>query len=199
MPPVYVDPDRVHAFADAAGFAAWLADHHDSQTEVWIKIHKVTSGLPSITPAQAIEVALCWGWIDAIRKSHDDCSFLQRYARRGAKSIWSKVNVETVARLIAAGRMTGHGLHHVEAAQADGRWDRAYGGSRDMAIPDDLQRAIDADPAAKATLTTLTAQNRFALAFRIHNLKTEAGRRKRIDAFVAMLARGDAIYPQRKS
>lgn len=198
MPPIQVDPDKVHEFADADGFAGWLPKHHDIETEVWIKIHKVASGLPSITPALAIEVALCWGWIDAIRKSHDDRSFLQRYTRRGAKSIWSKVNVATVARLIAEGRMTEHGLHHVAAAKEDGRWARAYGGSRDMTVPDDLQRAIDADPAAMATLATLTAQNRFALAFRLHNLKTEAGRRKRIEAFVAMLARGETIYPQGK-
>ena len=199
MPPVIVDPLKVHEFVDADAFYAWLSGHHDTETEVWIKIHKLASGLPSISPAQAIEVALCWGWIDAIRKGFDERSFLQRYTRRGAKSTWSKINVDSVARLIAEGRMTEHGLRHVEAAKADGRWDRAYAGSRDTKIPDDLLQAIDADPAARATLATLTAQNRFALAFRLNNLKTEAGRKKRIAAFVAMLARGETIYPQGRS
>ena len=195
--PVAVDPARVHAFPDAASFYAWLGKHHASDPEVWIKVHKAGSGLPSITPKEAIDVALCWGWIDAIRKSHDATSFLQRYTPRGRKSIWSRINVDNVARLVAEGRMTAHGLAQVEAAKADGRWDRAYGGSAEMRIPDDLQAAIDAEPAAKATLATLSAQNRFALAFRLHNLRTEAGRRRRIAAFVEMLKRGETIHPQR--
>ena len=122
---------------------------------------------------------LCWGWIDAIRKGFDDKSFLQRYTPRGKKSIWSQINVDNVARLIEEGRMTEHGLKQVEAAKADGRWERAYGSGKDMKIPDDLQAAIDAEPKARAMLAKLSAQNRFALAFRIHNMKTEAGRRRR--------------------
>ena len=142
-------------------------------------------------------MALCWGWIDAIRKGLDATSFLQRYTPRGRKSTWSRINVENVARLVAEGRMTGHGLAQVEAAKADGRWDRAYPAARDMTLPDDLRAAIDAEPAAAATLARLNAQNRFALAFRLHNLRTEAGRRKRIAAFVEMLKRGETIYPQK--
>ena len=195
---VTVDPARVHAFPDAASFDAWLAAHHAREPEVWIRIHKVASGLPSITPVEAIDVALCWGWIDAIRKGLDATSYLQRYTPRGRKSIWSRINVENVARLIEAGRMTEHGLAQVEAARADGRWERAYGRARDMPIPDDLQAAIDAEPAARATLATLSAQNRFALAFRLHKLRTAAGRRKRIAAFVEMLKRGETIHPQRE-
>jgi uncharacterized protein YdeI (YjbR/CyaY-like superfamily) len=141
---------------------------------------------------------LCWGWIDAIRKGFDDRSFLQRYTPRGRKSIWSQINVDNVARLIDEGRMTDHGLRQVAAAKADGRWDRAYGSGKAMKIPDDLQAAIDAEPGAKAMLARLTEQNRFALAFRTHNLKTEAGRRKRIADYVAMLKRGETIYPQGK-
>ena len=197
MPPVPVDPDKVHEFADAARFNAWLGEHHDMESEVWIKIHKVGSGLNSITPEEAVHVVLCWGWIDGIRKSFDAKSFLQRYSPRGPKSIWSRINVDNVARLIAEGRMTEHGLEAVEAAKADGRWDRAYGSGKDMKIPDDLQAAIDAEPAAKAMLAKLSAQNRFALAFRTHNMKTEAGRTKRIAAFVEMLRRGETIHPQR--
>jgi len=198
MAPVTVDPRKVHEFADEESFHAWLARHHDKEDEVWIKIHKVSSQLPSITPKQAIDVVLCWGWIDAVRKGLDDKSYLQRYTRRRGKSIWSKINVANVARLIQEGRMTQHGLTEVEAAKADGRWDRAYGSGKEMKIPDDLQAAIEAAPEARKMLSSLSEQNRFAIAFRVHNMKTEAGRRKKIEAFVAMLVRGETIYPQRR-
>lgn len=199
MAPIQVDPARISEFSDAASFAKWLEQHHDSADEVWVRIFKVGSGLPSITPKEAIDICLCWGWIDAVRKRLDQTSYLQRYTPRGRKSIWSKVNVGNVERLIAEGRMTPHGMAHVEAAKADGRWDRAYGGSKDLALPAELIAAIEAEPAAKAMLDKLSAQNRFALAFRIHNLKTEAGRNRKIAEFVAMLARGETIYPQRQS
>lgn len=197
MAAIEVDPDHVHEFVDADCFYDWLSRHHDKQGEVWIKIHKVGSGLPSITPKQAIDVVLCWGWIDAVRKGFDDQSFLQRYTPRGKKSVWSQINVDNVARLVAEGRMTPHGLRQVEAAKADGRWDRAYGSGKGLKIPDDLQAAIDASPQAKAMLGKLTEQNRFALAFRVHNMKTPAGREKKIETFVAMLERGETIYPQK--
>ena len=155
------------------------------------------SGLKSITPKEAIDVVLCWGWIDGLRKGLDDKSFLQRYTPRTKKSVWSQINVDNVARLIGEGRMTDHGLKQVDQAKADGRWARAYR-SKDMKIPDDLQAAIDAEPKAKAMLAKLSAQNRFALAFRTHNMKTEAGRKKKIETFVAMLKRGETIYPQGK-
>jgi uncharacterized protein YdeI (YjbR/CyaY-like superfamily) len=198
MAAIEVDPARVHEFVDADAFYDWLARHHDKESEVWIKMHKVASGLPSITWPQAVGVVLCWGWIDGVRKGFDDKSFLQRYTPRGKKSIWSQINVDNVARLIGEGRMTEHGLREVEAAKADGRWARAYGSGKDMKIPDDLQAAIDASPEAKVMLARLSAQNRFALAFRTHNMKTEAGRRKKIETFVAMLERGETIHPQGK-
>ncbi|ESY59162.1 MULTISPECIES: YdeI/OmpD-associated family protein [unclassified Mesorhizobium] len=198
MAPFKVDPDKVHKFPDPDSFYAWLRENHAGESEVWIKVHKVGSGLASITPKQAIDVALCFGWIDAIRKPLDDKSFLQRYTPRGKKSIWSKINIDNVARLVEEGRMTEHGLKQVEAAKADGRWDRAYASGKDMKIPDDLQAAIDAEPKAKEMLAKLSAQNRFALAFRTHNMKTEAGRRKKIEAFVEMLKRGEPIYPQKR-
>ena len=198
MAAVKVDPGKVHEFENADAFYAWLGKNHQVEVEVWIKIHKVASGLKSITPGEAIDVALCWGWIDAIRKSFDEKSFLQRYTPRRPKSLWSKINVENVERLINEGRMTRHGLTQVEAAKADGRWDRAYAGSKELAMPDALLAAIDAEPKAKAMLAKLSAQNRFALAFRIHNLKTEAGRNRKIEEFVKMLKRGETIYPQRE-
>ncbi len=197
MAAIDVDPSRVHEFADGDAFHAWLSQHHDREPEVWIKIHKVGSGLASITPKQAIDAVLCWGWIDGVRKSFDERSFLQRYTPRTPKSIWSQINVDNVARLIAEGRMTAHGLAEVEKAKADGRWARAYGSGKGMPIPPALQTAIDASPKAKAMLAKLSAQNRFALAFRLHNLKTEAGRQKKIADFVAMLERGETIHPQK--
>ena len=198
MAPVMIDPGKVHEFGEAQGFYDWLGINHASQDEVWIKIHKVGSGLPSITPKEAIDVALCWGWIDAVRKSFDATSYLQRYTPRRRKSLWSRINVENVGRLMGEGRMTEHGLKEVDAARADGRWDRAYASGRDMRIPDDLQSAIDAEPKASEMLGRLSEQNRFALAFRTHNTKTPAGRRKKIETFVEMLKRGETIYPQRR-
>jgi uncharacterized protein YdeI (YjbR/CyaY-like superfamily) len=198
MASIKVDLDKVREFKDAESFYRWLAKHHDKESELWIKIHKLDSGLPSITPKEAIDVVLCWGWIDAVRKGFDDKSYLQRYTPRGRSSIWSQINVDNVARLITESRMTGHGLKHVEAAKADGRWDRAYKSGKKMSIPDDLQAAIDAVPKAKAMLQNLSEQNRFALAFRVHNMKTEAGRKKKIETFVEMLKRGETIYPQAK-
>ncbi|AFL52747.1 uncharacterized protein YdeI (YjbR/CyaY-like superfamily) [Sinorhizobium fredii] len=198
MPPVKVDPEKVHEFETAESFYRWLGNHHDKEDEVWIRIHKVDSGLKSITPKEAIDVVLCWGWIDGVRKGLDDKSYLQRYTPRGRKSTWSQINVDNVARLVEEGRMTEHGLRQVEMAKADGRWDRAYGSGKDMKIPDDLQAAIDAEPKAREMLGKLSEQNRFALAFRTHNMKTEVGRRKKIQTFVEMLKCGETIYPQRE-
>jgi uncharacterized protein YdeI (YjbR/CyaY-like superfamily) len=198
MAPIKVDPDKVREFKDAESFYKWLAKHHGKEDELWIKIHKVDSGLKSITPKEAIDVVLCWGWIDAVRKPFDDKSYLQRYTPRGKKSTWSQINVDNVDRLIKETRMTEHGLKQVEAAQSDGRWDRAYKSGKDMKIPDDLQAAIDAEPKAGAMLEKLSAQNRFALAFRIHHMKTAAGRKKKIETFIEMLKRGETIYPQLK-
>jgi len=198
MPQIKVDPGKVRSFKDAESFYTWLGKNHDRQDEVWIKIHKVDSGQRSITPKEAIDVCLCWGWIDAVRKGFDDKSYLQRYTPRSRRSIWSRINVDNVARLTKQGRMTEHGLKEVAAAKADGRWDRAYQSGKEMRNPADLQTAIDAEPKAKAMLEKLSAQNRFALAFRVHNMKTEAGRKKKIETFVAMLKRGETIYPQSK-
>lgn len=198
MAPIKVDPEKVREFKTKQDFYDWLAAHHDRESEVWIRIFKVASGLPSITPVEAIDAVLCWGWIDAVKKSLDEKSYLQRYTPRGRKSIWSQINVNNVARLVEEGRMTEHGLREVDAAKADGRRDRAYGSGKDLKIPEDLQAAIDADPKAKAMLAALSAQNRFALAFRVHNMKTPAGRERKIAAFVEMLAKGETIYPQNK-
>lgn len=196
MPAVQVNPEHVHEFPGANEFEAWLRTHHARESEVWIRIHKKGTQGPSISPKDAIDVALCWGWIDGVRKSLDATSYLQRYTPRTRKSIWSQANVANVARLVEEGRVTEHGLRQVELAKGDGRWDRAYAGGRDMALPEDLLAAVNEEPDAKATLAKLNAQNRYALAFRLHQLKTEGGRRKKILAFVEMLKKGQTIHPQ---
>jgi uncharacterized protein YdeI (YjbR/CyaY-like superfamily) len=165
---------------------------------MWIKMRKKGSGLPTVTPAQALDVVLCWGWIDAIRKGFDHQSFLQRYVPRGRKSRWSQINRENVLRLIAAGRMTPHGQRHIDAAKADGRWDAAYAPiakTTAATLPADLRAAIEATPRARKTFGTLNRQNLFALAFRTNAMKTSAGRAKKIAALVEMLARGKTILP----
>ena len=201
MAPIVPDPKRIKTFRTSAAFAAWMSANHDKQSELWLKIHKKASGLPSVTAAEALDVALCWGWIDAIRKSFDDRSFLQRYCPRGGKSMWSQINRYNVERLTAAGRMTPHGQRHVDAAKADGRWDAAYAPIRsatEATVPADLRAAIDANPRARKTFRTLGRLNLFALAFRTNHMKTPAGRARKIASLVDMLARGETIVPERR-
>jgi uncharacterized protein YdeI (YjbR/CyaY-like superfamily) len=201
MPPIVPDPRKIKSFKTPAAFEKWLAAHHDRESEIWLKIHKKSSGLPTVEYAQAVDVALCWGWIDGLKKSFDEQSFLQRFTPRTAKSIWSQVNREHVARLTAAGRMTPHGQRQIEAAKADGRWDAAYAPMRDASkdtVPADLRAAIEANPRALKTFGSLGRQNLFALTFRTNNMKTPAGRAKKIAALVAMLARGETIVPEKK-
>jgi uncharacterized protein YdeI (YjbR/CyaY-like superfamily) len=199
MAPVAVDPKQVRSFRDAAAFEAWLAAHHASADALWLRIHKKGSGLPTVTYAEALDVALCWGWIDGIKKGLDASSFLQRFTPRRARSVWSSINREHVARLVAAGRMTPHGLAHVEAARRDGRWENAYAPIREASVeslPEDLRAAIEASPGARAVLPKLNRQNLFALAFRTAAMKTPAGRARKIQALVAMLERGETVVPQ---
>jgi uncharacterized protein YdeI (YjbR/CyaY-like superfamily) len=200
MAPVIPNPRKIKAFASATAFEAWLSSNHDRETEIWLKIHKKDTRLPTVTYADALDVALCWGWIDGIRKGFDERSFLQRFTPRKAKSIWSQINREHIGRLTTAGRMTPHGQRHVDAAKADGRWDAAYAPMRSAtasSLPDDLRAAIQANARARKTFKTLGRQNLFALAFRTNNMKTPAGRKKKIAELVAMLARGETIVPER--
>ena len=199
MAPVIPDPDKIKSFRSQAAFAAWMKTNHARETEVWLKVHKKGSGLPSVTTAEALDVALCWGWIDGIRKSLDEQSFLQRYTPRRARSLWSQVNRDHVARLTAAGQMTPHGQRQVDLAKADGRWAAAYAPIRSASaesIPDDLRAAIDANPRALATFRTLRKMNLFALTFRTNNMKTPAGRARKIAQLVEMLASGGTIVPE---
>lgn len=201
MAPIVPDPGKIKSFRTQQAFEAWLSKHHVRETEIWLKVHKKGSGLASVTCAQALDVALCWGWIDGIRKAFDDRSFLQRYSPRRARSLWSQINRDNVARLSKAGRMTAHGQRTIDAAKADGRWDAAYAPMRSATvdtIPADLRAAIEASPQARKTFKTLGKQNLFALAFRTSHMKTPAGRARKIATLVAMLARGETIIPERR-
>ncbi len=198
MAPIIPDKTKIKSFRTEAAFERWLSKHHDRETEVWLRIFKKDSAVASVTPAQALDVALCWGWIDGIRKGFDDRSFLQRYTHRGAKSVWSQINRDHVARLTAAGRMTPYGQRVVDAAKGDGRWDAAYAPIRNTTaatVPSDLRAAIDASPTARKTFRTLGRINLFALAFRTNKMRTPAGRAKKIAELVALLERGETIVP----
>jgi uncharacterized protein YdeI (YjbR/CyaY-like superfamily) len=200
MAPIVPDARRIKSFPSAEAFAAWMRANHDTQPEIWLKVHKKDCGLPTVSVGEALDIALCFGWIDSTRKSFDERSFLQRYSPRGAKSIWSQINRESVARLTAEGCMTPHGQRQVDAAKADGRWDAAYAPMRSLSaetMPEDLRAAIDANPRARQTFATLGRQNLFALSFRTGKMKTAAGRAKKIAELVEMLARGETIHPER--
>ena len=199
MAPFVVNPDAVHEFKTLKALTAWYRKNHKSAPELWIKLHKKASGLPSVTNVEGFEEALCWGWIDAIRKPFDDRSFLQRYTPRGKKSIWSTRNQGIVARLTTEGRMQSAGQAQIDLAKADGRWEKAYGGFTADRFPPDLLAAIEAEPKALEMFGKLNAQNRYALGFRTHQMKTPAGRAKKIEGFVAMLARGETIHPNGKA
>lgn len=200
MAVVVPNPKTTKSFRTAAAFERWLSVHHARAPELWLRIYKKDSGVPTVTYAQALDVALCWGWIDGIRKARDEASFVQRFTPRRPKSIWSQVNRDHIERLTAAGRMTAPGQRQVDAAKADGRWAAAYAPIRSASretIPSDLRAAIDADPRARKTFDALGRMNLFALAFRTNSMKTPAGRTKKIAALVAMLACGDTIVPER--
>ncbi len=201
MAPIIPNPRKIKSFRTGAAFESWMGRNHARETELWLRVYKKGSGVATISTAQALDVALCWGWIDGIRKAFDEHSFLQRYTPRRPKSVWSQINREHVARLTADGRMTSHGQRQVDLAKADGRWHAAYAPIRSATrdtIPEDLRAAIDASPRARRTFLTLGRLNLFALAFRTNNMKTAAGRARKIAALVSMLERGETIVPERR-
>ena len=190
--------NQIKPFRTSTDFERWLEKHHDRETEIWLRIYKKASGIPTVTYAEALDVALCWGWIDGIRKGLDEESFLQRFTPRRKRSIWSQVNREHVARLVAEGRMREPGQREVDAAKADGRWDAAYAPIRSASedtMPPDLRAAIEASPRALATFRTLNRTNLFALTFRTNNMKTPSGRKRKIEELVRMLERKEVIVP----
>ena len=182
--------------ASRADWRDWLEAHHGDADGVWLKIAKKRSGIASVSHAEALDVALCFGWIDAVRHAHDDEYFLQRFTPRRARSKWSQVNRDRAERLIEAGEMHPAGLAEVRRAKADGRWDAAYEPQSRATVPDDLQAALDANRAAAQTFATLTSQNRYAILFRLRDAKRPETRARRLERFVAMLERGETPYPQ---
>lgn len=181
-------------FKNAKAFEAWLKKHHATSDGLWLKIAKRGSDEPSVTYPEAVEIALCWGWIDGQKKGLDDQHFLQRFTPRRARSIWSKTNVDKAESLIEAGRMQAAGQAQIEAAKADGRWARAYDGARTSKVPEDLLAALEAEPKAKAFFATLNAANRYAVLWRIQTAVKAETRANRIVQLVAMLARGETIH-----
>lgn len=181
-------------FPDDAAWEAWLAEHHASAPGVWLRLAKKGGALTSVDYKHALDVALCWGWIDGQVKKHDDDSYLQKFTPRGKKSLWSKVNVGKVERLAAAGRMRPPGQAAVDAAKADGRWGRAYDSSSTATVPDDLAKALAKSPKAEKFFATLDRTNRYAVIWRVQTAATPATRAKRIAELVAMLARGERIH-----
>lgn len=192
-----VRPVRVRAvipFATQADLESWLDEHHETATEVWIKIAKKDSGVPSVTYAEAVESALCYGWIDGQARRVDDTFYQQRFTPRSARGKWSAINRDRVTALAEAGRLRPAGRRQVEAAQADGRWEAAYPGPASATIPEDLQRALDANPDAAAFFATLDSRNRYAILHRLHDAKKPETRARRIAKFVTMLAKGERIH-----
>ena len=181
-------------FKSAKAFEAWLKKNHATSEGLWLKIAKRGSNEPSVTYPEAVEIALCWGWIDGQKKSLDDQHYLQRFTPRRVRSVWSRINVNKVQALIDAGRMQAPGEAQVEAAKADGRWARAYDGARTSTVPEDLQAALEAEPAAKTFFASINASNRYAILWRIQTAARAETRARRIAQLVGMLARGETIH-----
>ncbi len=182
-------------FANQQDWEAWLQENHAGTKGVWLKIAKKESGIPTVSYAEALESALCYGWIDGQKAAFDQRYWLQKFTPRRSKSIWSKVNCDKVTALIEAGRMQPAGLHEVERAKADGRWEAAYASQSKITVPDDLQRELDNNPQAREFFATLDSTNRYAILFRIQTAKKAETRATRIRKFVDMLANHEKIHP----
>jgi uncharacterized protein YdeI (YjbR/CyaY-like superfamily) len=181
-------------FASAAAFEAWLAAEHATSDGIWLEIAKKASGVPSVTYGEAVEIALCFGWIDGqVKRSEEEGFYQQRFTPRRARSTWSQINREKVAALIASGRMQPAGLAEVERAKADGRWDAAYAPPSRMEVPDDLRRALDAVPEAASAFESLSRSVRYAVLYSVHDAKRPETRARRIERFVDKLARGEQV------
>lgn len=193
-----LSPDNpVIGFADRAAFASWLRREHASSPGIWLKLAKKGSGGSTLTYAEAVEVALIWGWIDGQKQKFDDAAWLQRFVPRRPQSVWSKINRDKALALIEAGAMEPPGLAEVERARADGRWERAYDPPSKAAVPDDLAAALAGSKPALALFAKLDSANRYAILYRIQALKRPESRARRIAEFVAMLARGETLHPMR--
>ena len=182
-------------FASPGDWEAWLAEHHATSDGLWLKISKKDSGISSVTYAEALDVALCYGWIDGQKGKFDDDYYLQRFTPRRPRSKWSKINRGKVTKLIEEGKMKPAGFREVEKAKADGRWDAAYESQSNATVPEDLQRELDKNPEADAFFETLNSTNRYAILYQIEEAKKPETRTRRIEKFVAMLSKHEKPYP----
>lgn len=187
-------PLPVQQFARQEDWARWLAENHESSLGVWLQLAKKGSGVRSVSYDEALEVALCFGWIDGQKQAHSEQFWLQKFTRRSSKSIWSKINRDKAVALIETGKMKPAGLHEVERARGDGRWDAAYDSASKATVPDDLQAALDGNAKAKEFFETLDRQNRYAILFRIQTAKKAETRAKKIAQFVQMLERHEKVH-----
>lgn len=186
--------EPVSPFVSGAAFSKWLQKNHAKSKGLWLKLAKKDSGIASITYAQALDEALCWGWIDGQKAPLDETWWLQRFSPRGPRSIWSKVNVGKIAALTEAGRMQPPGLAQVERAKQNGQWERAYEGSKNIQPPPELLAALAKNPKAEQFYATLNAANRFAILHRLHTAKKAETKARRLETFIAMLARGEKLH-----
>lgn len=185
--------------ANVAAWRQWLKVHGSQQSAAWLVLAKKGVTTPTdLTYAQALDEALCFGWIDGQKASRDATTFKQRFTPRRSRSPWSQRNVEIAGRLLSEGRMTPQGLLMIEQAKADGRWDQAYAGQASMQLPADLAGALERSPKATAMFEILTKQNRYAILYRIDSAKREETRARRLEQFIAMLERGETVYPQKR-
>jgi uncharacterized protein YdeI (YjbR/CyaY-like superfamily) len=188
------DGRPILAFATQVEWEAWLEAEHAGSDGVWIKFAKKGSGVPSVPYADAVEAALCYGWIDSLTKSLDERFYVQKFTPRRARSKWSRVNRDKVEELAKQGRMKPAGLEQVELAKADGRWEAAYAPPTSVEVPDDLQKALDAVPKAAEFFATLNKSNRYAIVYQVEDAKKPETRVRRIEKFVAMMERGEKLY-----
>ncbi|MGX1491308.1 uncharacterized protein YdeI (YjbR/CyaY-like superfamily) [Streptomyces tendae] len=183
------------AFESAEAFQAWLGENHAVSPGIWLKLRKKAPGVVALDYVQALDVALCYGWIDGQKAAMDDEWWLQRFGPRTARSRWSKINRDKVAALIEQGRMRPPGQAEIDRAKADGRWDAAYDSPRTATVPDDLAAALAAEPAAAEFFETLNRTNRFAIIYRVQDAKRPETRARRIEKYVTMLAKGEKPHP----
>lgn len=182
-------------FANQADWESWLEENGRTSTGIWLRLAKKGAGQPTVSYAEALESALCFGWIDSQKQAESEHYWRQRFTPRSARSIWSKINKQKAEALISAGRMRPAGMREVDLAEKDGRWDAAYSSAATSTVPKDLQQALDENEKAKAFFATLNSQNRYAILFRIHNVKRAETRARKIAQVVAMLADGKKIHP----
>ena len=187
--------DPTLTFKDRSAWESWLELTGSVSTGAWLRIAKKGAGIKTVSYAEALEIALCHGWIDGQKKAENEHYWLQRFTPRTARSIWSQINKAKAEALVSAGRMRPAGMREIDRAKKDGRWDAAYSSASNSVVPDDLQQALNVNKEAKAFFSTLNSQNRYAILFRIQSVKKAETRAKKIAQFIEMLARGEKLHP----